>query len=100
MARMIKRFTLDENDFSIDSLVKINNPEIIYEIVNGIFSGIAKGLEKVDIFEIMTNSDFDVFSVDRKNWIKALKKCMESLIEMEDYETCAEIKKSISILER
>jgi len=100
MARMIKRFTLEGSDFTIDSLIEINNSEIIYEIIHGIFYGVAKGSEKVDVFEIKTKDDNEVFTIYRRNWIKSLNKCMDSMILIEDYETCSEIKKAISILEK
>ena len=100
MARMIKRFSLEGSDFTIDSLIEINNTEIIYEIIHGIFYGVAKGLERVDAFEIKTKDDNELFTIYRRNWIKSLNKCMDSLILIEDYETCSEIKKAISILEK
>lgn len=97
---MLKRFDLDGSDFTIDSLIEINNPDIIYEIIHGIFYGVAKGEEKIEVFEIKTKERNQVFTLHRRNWIKSLNKCMESMISIEDYETCSEIKKAISILEK
>lgn len=100
MGRMIRRFKMEKNNESLDAIVEVNDPEVVYEIVRGIFYGIAKGLEEVDLFEIETKNDSQVFSIPRKQWIKALNKCLEGMIEIEDYETCSEIKKALSILER
>jgi hypothetical protein len=100
MARMIKRFKMKGSDFSVESFVTINDPEVVYEIIHGIFYGVAKGLESVDLFEISTNDDDQVFSVHRRSWIKSLNRCMDAMIEIEDYETCTEIKKALSILEK
>lgn len=100
MGRMIRRFKMDGNSDSIESIVEIDDPEIVYEIIKGIFYGIARGLEEVELFEIEKNQEQQIFSIPRKKWIKALNKCLENMIELEDYETCSEIKKALSILNR
>lgn len=98
MARMIRKFDLKDDAISVDSIVSVNDIELIYEIVRGIFYGIAKGSEEVDLFEISTAYDVKTFSIKRGQWTKSLNKCLEAMIENEDYETCAEIKKALSIL--
>jgi hypothetical protein len=98
MARMIKKFNLKDDSISVDSIVSVNDVELIYEIIRGIFYGIAKGQEEVALFEISTAYDIKTFSVKRSQWSKSLNKCLEAMVENEDYETCAEIKKALSIL--
>jgi hypothetical protein len=100
MARMIRRFNKGEKGTQIDAIMEVKDPEMIYEIVRGIFYGIAKGLEEVDLFEVQVGDENKVFSVSRDQWEKALNKCLEGMIEIEDYETCSEIKKALSIVSR
>jgi hypothetical protein len=98
MARMIRRFDFNSEDITVDALVSVKDPEIIYEILRGIFYGIASGHDSVDLFEIRTACGDQTFSIGRKQWKKALEKCMISLIEEEDYETCSEIQKALDIV--
>ena len=98
MARMIRRFSFDSGDVTLDTLVGTNDREIVYEILRGIFYGIASGHESVELFEIKTVCGNQVFEINRKQWGKALERCLESMIEEEDYETCAEIQKALDIV--
>ena len=98
MARMIRRFDFDSDEITVDALVSTNDPEIVYEILRGIFYGIGSGHETVDLFEIKTSCGNQTFSIGMKQWIKALDKCMTAMIECEDYETCAEIQKALDIV--
>lgn len=98
MARMIRRFDFNSEDITVDALVRANDPEIIYEILRGIFYGIGSEHDLVDLFEIRTACGDQTFSIGRKQWKKALEKCMIPLIEDEDYETCSEIQKALDIL--
>ena len=100
MGRIIRVFDFDHDDISVDSLVEVKDVDVIYEIVKGIFYGIASGAESVDLFEIRTQDKEQVFSISKKKWSRALEKCMGAMIEIEDYETCAEIKKSLNILSK
>ena len=97
MKRIIRRFEFDV-EITPEGLADIKDIDIIYEIIHGIFYGIASGSETVDLFEIKTLDNNQMFSISRKKWIKALDKCMNAMIEIEDYETCQEIKKALNIL--
>ena len=98
MARMIRRFHFDSEDVTVDTLVHTNDQEVVYEILRGIFYGIASGHEIVELFIIKTSCGDQSFSISRNQWGKALEKCMESMIEIEDYETCVEIQKALDIV--
>jgi hypothetical protein len=98
MARMIRRFDFDSDEITVDALVSTNDPEIVYEILRGIFYGIGSGHEVVDLFEIKTSCGDQTFSIGMKQWKKALDKCMSAMIECEDYETCVEIQKALDIV--
>lgn len=98
MARMIRRFDFDSDEITVDALVSVNDPEIVYEILRGIFYGIASGHDAVDLFEIKTSCGTQTFAIGRKQWKKALDKCMKAMIDVEDYETCSEIQKALDIV--
>lgn len=99
MARMIRRFEFDAEDVTLEYLIDSKRSEIVYEVLKGIFYGIASGHETVDLFEIKTQCGSQSFSISRKQWKKALNRCMDAMIEEEDYETCSEIKKALNIVE-
>lgn len=95
---MMQRFKIE--DINTDNyLMLINdNPKIVYEIVRGILYGIKHGHQRVDLFEIQTLQGIQTFSAPRNEWRKALEKSILVMIEIEDYETCSDIKKAFEIL--
>lgn len=95
MGRIIRRFN---EETPVDAIMEVKDPQMIYEIIKGIFYGIAKGLKEVDLFEVQVRDENKVFSIPRDQWEKSLNKCLERMIEIEDYETCSEIKKALSIV--
>lgn len=98
MARMIRRFKTDKSELTQDALLTTQDPEIVYEIINGIFYGMERNKKSVDLFEIQTSNDIQVFSIPRTKWKKALEKSLSKMIEIEDYEMCSSIKKAIESL--
>ena len=95
---MIKRFNLKDEAVTVDAMLQVKDPEIVYEIIWGIFYGIARGSEEIDLFEVEDAGNTHTFSIGKHQWSKALNKCMEVMIELEDYETCSEINKAKAIL--
>lgn len=98
MARMIRRFKIDKSELTQDALLTTQDPEIVYEIIRGIFYGMERNKKSVDLFEIQTSNDIQVFSIPRAKWKKALEKSLSKMIEIEDYEMCSSIKKAIEAL--
>lgn len=92
---MIRRFDTKSKNITKDALLTTQDPEIIYEILNGIFYGIKNDLQEVDLFEIKDGEDFQTFCIPRTKWKKALEKCMSKMIEIENYEMCSLIKEEI-----
>lgn len=98
MARMIRRFNISHDEIKGNGLLKMENPEIVYEIIKGIFYGIEKNQQKADLFEISDiNGDVIKFSIPKSKWKSALEKCLSRMIEIEDYEICSEIKKKLDL---
>jgi hypothetical protein len=98
MARMIRRFKIDKSELTQEALLTTQDPEIVYEIINGIFYGMERDRKSVDLFEVQTLNDIQIFSIPRTKWKKALEKSLSKMIEIEDYEMCSSIKKAIEAL--
>lgn len=98
MARMIRRFKIEKSELTQEALLTTQDTEIVYEIINGIFYGIERNKKSVDLFEIQTLNDIQVFSIPKSKWKKALEKSLSRMIEIEDYEICSAIKKAIEAL--
>lgn len=98
MARMIRRFKIDKSELTQEVLLTIQDPEIVYEIIKGIFYGMERERKSVDLFEIQTSDDIQIFSIPRTKWKKALEESLSKMIEIEDYEMCSLIKKAIESL--
>jgi hypothetical protein len=99
MARMIRRFKVDEKNLVLDSFLTSEDSVIIREIINGILYGIKNQSPSVELFEIQTGQEIQIFSIHRSKWKKALEKVLERMIDLEDYETCSIIKKATDELE-
>lgn len=95
---MIRRFKIEKNYSSSEALLSTQDPEIVYEIIRGVIYGIEKNKDSVDLFEIESGNDIQIFSIPKNKWKKALEKGLSQMIEMEDYETCSVIKKAMDNL--
>lgn len=95
---MIRRFKIEKNHSSSEALLSTQDPEIVYEIIRGVIYGIEKNKDSVDLFEIESGNDIQIFSIPKNKWKKALEKGLSQMIEMEDYETCSVIKKAMDNL--
>lgn len=98
MARMIRRFKIERTDLGGDAILTTQDPEIVYEIIRGILYGIERNKKSVDLFEVQSGDDAQIFSIPRSKWRKALEKSISKMIEIEDYETCSDIKKAFESL--
>jgi hypothetical protein len=98
MARMIRRFKIERNDLGSDVILTTQDVEMVYEIIRGILYGIERDRNSVDLFEIQSGEDVQIFSIPKSKWRKALEKAISKMIEIEDYETCSDIKKAFESL--
>ena len=69
--------------------------DIILKMAKCVLSAYKRSKPSIDIFDITFKvlDDGLVFTIDKPQYKELLSNCMKDLIEMEEYEMCAEIKK-------
>jgi hypothetical protein len=84
-------FNKEDNFFEA---LKNRQPEIVIKMVKCVISASKRKRDKIDIFEI-TFKDYSVliFSVEKNQYREILENCLKDLIEIEEFELCADIKK-------
>ena len=76
--------------------LKGRDADIVLKMVKCVLSAYKRGKEYIDIFDITFKSmDQLTFTIDKSQYKELLNNCMDDLIEMEEYELCAEIKKQL-----
>ena len=74
--------------------LKGRDAELILKMVKCVLSAFKRDKDMIDIFDITFKSmDQLTFTIDKPQYKELLSNCMNDLIEMEEYELCAEIKK-------
>jgi hypothetical protein len=76
--------------------MKLKNREVdlVLKMTKCVLSAFKRGKDQIDIFDItFKNMDQLTFTIDKSQYKELLSNCMKDLIEMEEYELCAEIKK-------
>jgi len=74
--------------------LKGRDPELILKMVKCVLSAFKRSKDQIDIFDItFKNMDQLTFTIEKSQYKELLGNCMNDLIEMEEYELCAEIKK-------
>ena len=76
--------------------MKLKNREmdLVLKMTKCVLSAFKRGKDQIDIFDItFKNMDQLTFTIDKSQYKELLSNCMKDLIEMEEYELCAEIKK-------
>ena len=76
--------------------MKLKNREIdlVLKMTKCVLSAYKRGKDQIDIFDItFKNLDQLTFTIEKSQYKELLSNCMKDLIEMEEYELCAEIKK-------
>ena len=82
----------DANEF----YTKLKNREVdlVLKMAKCVLSAFKRGKDQIDIFDItFKNLDQLTFTIEKSQYKELLSNCMKDLIEMEEYELCAEIKK-------
>jgi hypothetical protein len=68
--------------------------DIILKMAKCVLSAFKRGKDQIDIFDItFKNLDQLTFTIEKSQYKELLSNCMKDLIELEEYELCAEIKK-------
>ena len=74
--------------------LKSRDTDIVLKMVKCVLSAYKRDKDQIDIFDItFKNMDQLTFSIDKSQYKELLGNCMKDLIEMEEYELCAEVKK-------
>jgi hypothetical protein len=78
------------------ALLKQRDPDMIMKMVKCVLSAYKRNKDKIDIFDI-TFKDMSglVFNIEKSQYVSLLDNCLNDLINMEEYELCAEIKKIV-----
>lgn len=73
--------------------------ELVNKMTKSVISAAQRNLKKIDIFEItFENKSTLTFSIESKDYKNLLENCLKDFIKVEDYETCAKLKKIIDKL--
>lgn len=76
--------------------LKSREPDLVIKMVKCVLNAIKRKRDKVDIFDITFKDTSElVFSLEKNQYHDLLKNCLNDLIEIEEYEICAEIKKQL-----
>lgn len=82
----------DQNEFY--SLLKSRDPDLIIKMAKCVISATKRNKKSIDIFDItFKNLDSLIFTVEKNQYNELLSNCLDDLINVEEYELCAEIKK-------
>jgi hypothetical protein len=74
--------------------MKNRDADIILKMAKCVLSAFKRGKDQIDIFDItFKNLDQLTFTIEKSQYKELLSNCMKDLIELEEYELCAEIKK-------
>lgn len=85
----------DEKEFFLR--MKERDPEIILKMVKCVLSAHKRKVNKLNIFEVVfKDTSYMVFAMERKEFKNFLNNCLQDMINIEEYEICAEIKKILS----
>lgn len=85
----------DEREFFLR--MKERDPEIILKMVKCVLSAYKRKVNKLNIFEVVfKDTSYMVFAMERKEFKNFLNNCLNDMINIEEYEICAEIKKVVN----
>lgn len=88
-------FMADEREFF--KRVKERDPELILKMVKCVISAHKRKVNSLNIFEIVfKDTSYMMFSMEKSEFKNFLTNCMQDMINIEEYEICAQIKKIIS----
>ena len=78
------------------TLLKQRDPDLIKKMVKCVMSAYKRNKADIDIFDITFKDMSELtFNIERSQYSELLSNCLKDMIEIEEYELCAEIKKVI-----
>ena len=76
------------------SRLRERDSDLILKMTKCVLSAYKRSKDQIDIFDItFKNMDQLIFTIDKSQYKELLGNCMKDLIELEEYELCADIKK-------
>ena len=85
----------DEKEFFLR--MKERDPEIIFKMVKCVLSAHKRKVNKLNIFEVVfKDTSYMVFAMEKSEYKNFLNNCLQDMINIEEYEICADIKKIVS----
>ena len=82
----------DEKEFF--SKMKERDSDIIYKMVKCILSAYKRKLAKINVFEVIfKDTSYMLFAMQKSEYKNFLNNCLQDMINIEEYEICAQIKK-------
>lgn len=86
-----------KNEDEFFEKMKDRDPEIVTKMVKCVISAHKRKVAKINIFDItFKDTTSMLFSMNKSEYINFLSNCMQDMINCEEYEICAEIKKILS----
>ena len=77
-------------------LMKERDSDLILKMVKCVLSAYKRDKDGIDIFDITFKDMSELtFNIERSQYSELLSNCLKDMIEIEEYELCAEIKKVI-----
>lgn len=91
---MASYYLFMENNTEFLTRMKDKEPELIIKLVRCVLSAIKRRKNAIDVFEITFRDHSNLlFSIDKTQYYECLQNYMSKLVELEEYELCAEIVK-------
>lgn len=76
------------------TLLKQRDPDLIKKMVKCVMSAYKRNKANIDIFDITFKDMSELtFNIERSQYSELLSNCLKDMIEVEEYELCADIKK-------
>jgi hypothetical protein len=83
-----------KNDREFFSLLKNRDQDLVLKMVKCVLNAVKRKREKVDIFDItFKDTNEMIFTIEKNQYHDMLRKCLDDIIALEEYELCAEVKK-------
>lgn len=99
---LLPRFTIDMigETRSLKQVLADNDKELTKRIVTGVLLAIDNDLDYIEIAEILVPGQCIIIECSRPKYVLTLLTNLNTLIEYEEYELCAEIKKYLNSLQK
>jgi hypothetical protein len=85
-----------KNEQEFFEKMKQRDPEIIFKMVKCVMSAYKRKKPQINIFDIsFKDTSSMVFAMEKSEYKNFLNNCLQDMINLEEYEICADIKKIV-----